>query len=104
MVFDDGKEVILNNKKFIIHKAPATVAYSAAIEYNMAQESKDASGVMKCIFSLLKYVELELEDGRKVTLDNQEIINQHIKELGTMLELQKAVVMANFTSLADVNP
>lgn len=104
MVFDGGTEIILNGKKFIIHKAPATVAYSAAIEYNMAQEAKDAGGIMKCIFSLLKYVELELDDGRKITLDNQEIINQHISELGTMLELQKAVVVANFTSLANENP
>lgn len=97
MVFLDGKEVEIGGKKFIIHKAPATVAYNAAIEYNMGQEAKDASSIMKCIYMLLKYVELVLEDGRKITLDSQEIINQHITEMADMLELQKEIVAANFT-------
>lgn len=97
MVFLEGKEVEIGENKFIIHKAPATVAYNAAIEYNMGQEAKDAAPIMKCIYMLLKYVELVLEDGRKITLDSQEIINQHITEMADMLELQKEIVAANFT-------
>ena len=97
MVFLDGKKVKIGDKNFIIHKAPATVAYNAAIEYNMGQEAKDASAIMKCIYMLFKYVELELDDGRKITLDSQEIINQHISDMSDMLELQKEVVAANFT-------
>ena len=46
---------------------------------------------------LFKYVELVLDDGRKITLDNQEIINQHITDLSSLFELQKEVVDANFT-------
>lgn len=97
MVFLDGKEVEINGKKYIVHKAPATVAYNAAIAYNMGQEAKDASAIMDCIYMLLKYVELVLDDGRKISLDNQEVINQHITDISDMLELQKEVVTANFT-------
>ena len=96
--FDEGKKVELGGKTFIVHRAPATVAYNAAIEYNMGQEAKDASAIMKCIYMLLKYVELVLDDGRKITLDSQEIINQHIHDMSALLELQKEVVTANFTS------
>ena len=98
MVFIGGEEVEIGGKKFIVHKAPATIAYNAAIEYNMGQEAKDASLIMKCIYMLLKYVELVLDDGRKITLDSQEIINQHITDMADMLALQKEVVKANFTS------
>ena len=99
MVFvDSGKEVEIGGKKFIVHKAPATIAYNAAIEYNMGQEAKDAAAIMRCIYMLFKYVELILDDGRKILLDNQETINQHIQDMSDMLALQKEVVTANFTS------
>jgi hypothetical protein len=103
MVFLDGKEVEVGGKKFIVHKAPATVAYNAAIQYNMGQENKDATSIMNCIYMLLKYVELVLEDGRKITLDNQEVINQHITDIGDMIKLQTEVVAANFTSSSKEN-
>ena len=46
MVLIDGKEVEINGVKFIIHKAPATVAYNAALEYGMGQDNKDADAIM----------------------------------------------------------
>ena len=98
MVFvDEGKKTEIGGKVFIIHKAPATVAYSAALEYNMGQEAKDASKIMSSIYSLMKYVEVVLDDGRSVTLDNQEIINQHIADPSVLLQLQKQAVATNFT-------
>ena len=104
MVFtDDGKEVVLGEETFLIHKAPATVSYDVAMRYNIAQEKQDADALMKCLYMLLKYVEVVLEDGRKVPLDNQEIINQHIKTPADLLELQKETVSVNFTSFAREN-
>ena len=98
MVFvDSGKEVKIGEKVFVVHKAPATVAYNAAVEYNMAQENKSAEGIMKCLYMLFKYVELVLDDGRKITLDNQEIINQHISDPGALIKIQQEVVTVNFT-------
>lgn len=97
MVFLEGKEVNIKGLKFIVHKAPATVAYKAAMEYNFGQESKNTTSIMNAINLLFKYVELELEDGRKVLLDNSEIVDQHIKEMEVLLELQKEVVAINFT-------
>lgn len=104
MVFvDDGKEVKIGDKTFLVHRAPATVAYDVAMRYNIAEQKQDADALMKCLFMLLKYVEVELEDGRKIQLDNQEIINQHLKTPAEVLELQKEAVAVNFTSFAKEN-
>lgn len=104
MVFvDDGKEVKIGDKTFLVHRAPATVAYDVAMRYNIAEQKQDADGLMKCLYMLLKYVEVELDDGRKVALDNQEIINQHLKTPADVLELQKEAVAVNFTSFAKEN-
>lgn len=97
MVFLDGKVVEINGMKFNIHKAPATVAYNAALEYGLGQEKGDAGTIMNAIYKLLKYVELVLPDDRKILLDNQEIINQHIDSMETIFALQKEVVTVNFT-------
>lgn len=103
MVLIDGKEVEINGVKFIIHKAPATVAYNAALEYGMGQDNKDADAIMRAVYKLMAYVEIVLSDDRKVMLNNQEIINQHIKDMDTLLQLQKEVVVVNFTFSAKEN-
>lgn len=97
MVFLDGKVVEINGLKFNIHKAPATIAYNAALEYGLGQDKGDAEVIMHAIYRLLKYVELILPDDRKILLDNQEIINQHIQDMETIFKLQKEVVSVNFT-------
>jgi hypothetical protein len=103
MVLIDGKEVEINGTRFIIHKAPATVAYNAALEYGMGQDNKDADAIMRAVYKLMAYVEIVLSDDRKVMLNNQEIINQHIKDMDTLLQLQKEVVVVNFTFSAKEN-
>lgn len=96
MVFGEGEEIKIENKTFIVHKAPATAAYDFGIRYKMALEKQDAEGLMKCTYLLLKYVEVVLEDGRKIALDNQEIINQHIESANALLKLQEKAVAVNF--------
>lgn len=98
MVFDDGEEITIEGKKFIVHKAPATVAYDFAVRYKIALDKKDPDEVMKCTYLLLKYVELVLEDGRKIALDNVGIINQHLTSATDLLQLQQKAVAVNFNS------
>ena len=65
MVLIDGKEVEINGTRFIIHKAPATVAYNAALEYGMGQDNKDADAIMRAVYKLMAYVEIVLSDEYK---------------------------------------
>ena len=99
MVFGEGEEIKIGEATFIVHKAPATVAYDFAIRYKMALEKQDADELAKCNYMLLKYVEVVLDDGRKVPLDNKGIIDQHIMSATALLELQQKAVAANFGSL-----
>jgi len=104
MVFvDEGKEVKIGEKTFLVHKAPATIAYDVAVRHQVAQEKQDADEMTKCMYPLLKYVEVVLGDGRKVTLDNQEIINQHVVSPNDLLKLITEAVHTNFTSSTSEN-
>lgn len=96
MVFGDGEEIRIEDKTFIVHKAPATVAYDFAIRYKLALEKQNAEELMKCTYLLLKYVEVVLEDGRKIALDNTEIINQHLSSATALLKVQEKAVSVNF--------
>lgn len=99
MVFvDEGERLELGGKVFIVHRAPATVAYDVAIRQQLAQEKQDADEMVKCLYPLLKYVEVDLGDNRCITLDNMEIINQHIKSPTDLLKLQTKAVAVNFPS------
>ena len=104
MVFvDEGKEIRVGDKTFIIHRAPATVAYDVAIRHQIATDKQDPDEMVNCLLKLLKYVEVVLVDGRKVTLENQEIINQHLQSPQDLLALQREAVSVNFTSSASEN-
>ena len=104
MVFvDEGKEIKIGDKTFIIHRAPATVAYDVAIRHQIATDKQDPDEMVNCLLKLLKYVEVVLVDGRKVTLENQEIINQHLQSPQDLLALQREAVSVNFTSSASEN-
>lgn len=92
----DKKVEIIGDKKFILHKAPATVAYGVAIRYKNAQEAKNTDELQKCLYDLLKYVEIELSDGRTVPLDDPTIINQHITDVKQLIDLQAKVLTINF--------
>lgn len=88
--------VELEGKKITINKAPATVAYGVALRYRGAMEKSDYSVLQDCLYELLRYCELDLGDGRTVKLDNKEIINQHLHDVNTLIDLQKKVVEENF--------
>lgn len=88
--------VELESKKITINKAPATVAYDCALKYRGAMEKGDYSVLQDCLYELLRYCELDLGDGRKIKLDNKEIINQHFSNVGSIITLQKKVVEENF--------
>ena len=103
MVFGEGEEIKIDEATFIVHKAPATVAYDFAIKYRLALEKQDAEELTKCNYMLLKYVEVVLDDGRKVALDNKGIIDQHIKSATALLELQQKAVSINFGSSSPEN-
>lgn len=105
---DNEKKLILSGKTFILHKAPATVAYDAALRYYNGQQSlKDDKGVgeiQKAFYKLLRYVDVDLGDGRVVPLDNEEIVNQHITNVNDLIRMQKEIIGFNFGFFGTADP
>lgn len=97
-------------KKVYIKPAPATVGYDVALRYRGAMgdpstgRAEDPKVLQECLFKLLEYTELDLGDGRRIKLDNIEIINQHFKHASTLMTMQRDTVAVNFGFLANGAP
>lgn len=104
----EGKVVEFEGKRVEIKPAPATVGYDVALRYRAAMGDNggvaDPKEMQACLYELLKYAELDLGDGRKVKLDNTEIINQHFHKPTTLVGLQKETLAVNFGFLAPGTP
>lgn len=94
----DGKTVEIGGKKFIINKAPATVAYEVALRYRELkdQNTDSVAEQMVCLNKLLKYVLVDLGDGRKMSLDSESVVNQHIENVDDLVKLQAEIMEVNF--------
>jgi len=92
----DTKVITLGGKRFIVKKAPATVAYEVALRYRKAVKNTDVDEMKKCLYTLCKYVDVDLGDGRLVALDNPDFIDQHITCANDLITLQEATVEHNF--------
>ena len=93
--FEKDKIITLEDKKVIITRAPATVAFDAALKYSKYFKDMDVVQMQECLYVLLRYVYVELGDGRRVALDNKEIINQHFENPKSLMTLQTEVVGVN---------
>lgn len=88
---DGEKDLVL-----YVSKAPATEAFDIALRYANALQKMDSSALQDCFYDMLKYVDIDLKDGRRVPLDNKEFINQHIKSADTLIKLQGELAGYNF--------
>ena len=100
----EEKIVELEGKKVSVKPAPATVGYEVALRYREAMDKNETVKIQDCLYDLLKYCELDLGDGRKVKLDNKQIINQHFHKPQTLLTLQSVTMEVNFGFLAQGDP
>lgn len=97
-MIDSGKKVVVGGKTFVIKKAPATVAYEVALRYKkVGEKGKDeVTEQMTCLNALMKYVSVDLGDGRMMPLDSESVINQHISNVSDLVDLQKELMEVNF--------
>lgn len=97
----EEKVVELEGKQVTVKPAPATVGYEVALRYREAIDKNETAMLQECLYDLLKYCELDLGDGRKVKLDNKQIINQHFHNPQSLVKLQSETMAVNFGFLAE---
>lgn len=93
--YENEKVITLEDKRVILKKAPATVAFDVALRYSTSFQKMDTKEMQDCLYILLRYAEIDLGDGRKVALDNKEIINQHFTSPKSLMTLQSEIVKLN---------
>lgn len=99
--FETEKTLTIEDKQVIVKRAPATVAFDVALRYAKYFKDEDVVKMQECLYILLRYVDVVLPDGRRVPLDNAEIINQHFMNPQSLMTLQTAVVQANIGFLGN---
>lgn len=95
----EPKLVEVNGYKFIISKMPCTIAQEVIVKLptgfipiiNNFSQSQDM------VFKMLSYCERVYDDGRaNVPLISQEIINNHVPDFNTLIQLESVCLNYNF--------
>lgn len=104
-LLDSDNCIVLEGKRVKVNPAPATIGYEQSLKYMGSVKFGviDEKKMSEVFYTLIKYAELELPDGRSVKLDNKEILNQHFNA-ASMMTLQLACIEANFGFLAEKSP
>lgn len=99
----DSKGNVLEKKDFYISKFPAVLGREIMMRYSvsMAHINEDYSTNEEILRKIMKFVRVELPDGRRLALDSETAINNHVSG-GEMLQaLENAILAYNFSFFRD---
>lgn len=99
----EPKECTINGKSFILHKVTATVGRRIMIQYVESNVPKlgDYATSEKIMFELMKFVSVKLDNGAEIALDIPDLIDNHVGDAETLIELEKAMLEYNFSFFAN---
>lgn len=98
-----GEEQVVESKDFWLSKFPAVIGREIMMRYsvslsNIGDDYKSNEDIMR---KILKYVRVELADGRKVALDSDTLINNHIPDGEMLSAVENAMLEYNFSFFRD---
>lgn len=98
-----GEEQVIESKDFWLSKFPAVIGREIMMRYsvslsNIGDDYKANEDIMR---KILKYVRVELADGRKVALDSDTLINNHIPDGEMLSAVENAMLEYNFSFFRD---
>ena len=99
------EEEVIESKDFYISKFPAVLGREIMMRYSvsMAKIDKDYTENEEILRKMMKFVRVELPDGRRIALDSETLINNHVPS-GEMLQaLENAILEYNFSFFRDGN-
>lgn len=100
------KGEVVESKDFYISKFPAVLGREIMLRYsvslsNIGDNYKENEDIM---YKILKFARVELPDGRKVAMESETLINNHIPS-GEMLQaLENAILEYNFSFFRNGEP
>lgn len=102
----DSKGNVIEKKDFYISKFPAMLGREIMMRYavSISKINEEYSTNEEILRKIMKHVRVELPDGRRVALESQTLIDNHVPD-GEMLQaLENAVLDYNFSFFRDGEP
>lgn len=99
----NSKGEVIEKKDFYLSKFPAVVGRKIMMKYsvsmsNLNENYDENEEIMKLI---MKYVRVELPDGRKVALESQTLIDNHVPDAEMLQALENEMLAYNFSFFRD---
>lgn len=95
----EEKKIEIDGKEFVISKLPATVAREILYKYTAAGKNILTSGDYaiseEVMLKLMSYVGIYI-DGRLIQFTSEDVINNHIKSVKTLLIIEKEMAAYNY--------
>lgn len=99
----DKADNVIESQEFYLSKFPAVVGRKIMMKYSTTMVDINANydaneEVMKLI---MKYVRVALPDGRKIALETQGLIDNHVKSAEMLAALEQEMLAYNFSFFRD---
>lgn len=102
----DSKGNVIESKDFYISKFPAVLGREIMMRYSvsLANINDDYEKNEEVFRKIMKFARVELPDGRRVALDSETLINNHIPSGEMATALEQAILAYNFSFFRDGEP
>lgn len=102
----DEKGNVLESKDFYISKFPAVLGREIMMRYSttMADINTNYEANAEIMRKILKFARIELPDGRKVALESETLINNHISGGEMLSALEQEILAYNFSFFRNGEP
>lgn len=102
----DSKGNVIESKDFYISKFPAVLGREIMMRYSvsLANINKDYEANEEILHKIMKFARVELPDGRKIALESDTLINNHVPSGEMLTALENAILAHNFSFFKDGEP
>lgn len=102
----DSKGNVIEKKDFYISKFPAVLGREIMMRYSvsLSKINEDYSTNEEILRKIMKFARVELPDGRKIALDSETAINNHVPSGEMLSALEQAILAHNFSFFRDGEP
>lgn len=100
---ETGETETVESKDFYISKFPAVLGREIMMRYSttLANINEDYAANEEVMRKILKFARVELPDGRRVALESETLINNHVPDGEMLSALEQAILAYNFSFFRD---
>lgn len=99
----NSKGEVVEKKDFYISKFPATIGREIMMRYSVSLThiNEDYSTNEEIMRKIMKFARVELPDGRRIALETQTLIDNHVPSGEMLSALEQEILAYNFSFFRD---